>query len=217
MTPDGTAVALPTQPFGPTGVPVSRIALGCMGLAGTWNPAEVGPEHRRRAVAAFLAAVDAGITFYDHADFYGGFACEAVFKDCLAAAPGIRERIFVATKAGIRYPHGYYDHSPEHLRKSLEESLSRMGIDHVDLFQLHRPDPLALPAETAAVLDDLVERGLVRTVGVSNYYPHQVLALKRYLRAPIVSNQVSDLAAPPRPDLRGRRRRRRRWRARPVP
>ena len=184
-------MVLPKQLFGPQEVPVTRIALGCMGLAGTWNPAEVGPEHRRRAIESFLAALEVGITFYDHADFYGGTACESIFKDCLAAAAGSRERIFIATKVGIRWPHGYYDHSPAYIRESLEGSLSRMGIEYVDLYQLHRPDPLSHPAETAGVLDDLVDRGLVRTVGVSNYYPRQVMALKRYLRAPIVSNQIS--------------------------
>ncbi len=88
---------MPTQPFGPDGVPVSRLALGCMGLAGTWNPAEVGPENRSRAIATFEAALEVGITFYDHADIYGGTACEALFKECLAAVPGSRERIFIAT------------------------------------------------------------------------------------------------------------------------
>ena len=171
---------LPTQPFGPDAVPVSRIALGCMGLAGTWNPAEVGPEHRRKAIAAFETALEAGITFYDHADIYGGTACESIFKDCLAAVPGSREKIFIATKVGIRS--GYYEHSPDYIRQSLRGSLDRMGLDYVDLYQLHRPDPLSHPAETAAVLDELVEQGLVKTVGVSNYYPHQTLALQKYLK-----------------------------------
>lgn len=180
---------MPTQPFGPNDTPVSRIALGCMGLAGTWNPAEVGAEHRRKAIAAFETALEAGITFYDHADIYGGTACESIFKDCLQAVPGSRERIYIATKVGIRS--GYYDHSPEHIRKSIRGSLDRMGIEYVDLYQLHRPDPLTHPAETAAVLDELVEQGLIRAVGVSNYYPQQTLALKRYLKAPIVSNQIS--------------------------
>src|SRR3989440_13070912 len=98
---------MPTQPFGPDSVPVSRIALGCMGLSGTWNPAEVGPTNRRRAIAAFEAALEAGITLYDHADIYGGGSCEEVFKDCLTAVPGSRERIVIATKGGIRQ--GYYD------------------------------------------------------------------------------------------------------------
>ena len=180
---------MPTQLFGPEKTPVSRIALGCMGLAGTWNPAEVGPEHCKRAIASFEAALDAGITFYDHADIYGGTACEAIFKDCLAAVPGSRERIFIATKVGIRS--GYYDHSPEHIRQSIASSLSRMGIEYVDLYQLHRPDPLSDPRETARTLDALVTEGKVKSIGVSNYYPQQTLALRKYLQAPIVSNQVA--------------------------
>lgn len=179
---------MPQQPFGPDKTPVSRIALGCMGLAGTWNPAEVGPEHRRRAIASFEAALEAGITFFDHADIYGGTACESIFKDCLQAVPGSRERIFIATKVGIRQ--GYYDHSAGYIRDSIRGSLDRMGIDYVDLYQLHRPDPLTHPAETAAALDALVEEGLVKSIGVSNYYPQQVLALRRYLQAPIASNQI---------------------------
>src|SRR5687767_5684606 len=165
-----------TQPFGPAKVPVSRIALGCMGLAGTWNPAEVGPEDRKRAIAAFEAALEAGITFYDHADIYGGTACESIFKDCLRAVRGSRERIFIATKFAIR--DGYYDHSPKHIRTSIRNSLDRMGVDYVDLYQVHRPDPLSDPRATAEVLDGLVEEGLIRLVGVSNYYPQQTLALR---------------------------------------
>lgn len=180
---------MPTQPFGPENVPVSRIALGCMGLAGTWNPAEVGPENRRRAIAAFEAALEAGITFFDHADIYGGTACESIFKDCLAAVPGSRERIFLATKVGIR--RGYYDHTADYIRQSVRGSLDRLGVEYIDLYQLHRPDPLTHPAETAAVLDELVAQGLVKTIGVSNYYPQQTLALQRYLKAPLVSNQIA--------------------------
>ena len=180
---------LPTQQFGPDRLPVSRIALGCMGLAGTWNPADVGPEHRRRAIAAFEAALESGITFYDHADIYGGTACEAIFEDCLAAVPGSRDKIFIATKVGIR--RGYYDHSPGYIRDSLRGSLDRLGVDSVELYQLHRPDPLSHPAETAEVLDGLIAEGLIKSVGVSNYYPQQTLALQKYLQAPIVSNQIS--------------------------
>ena len=184
-----TPSPMPMQAFGPDKVSVSRIALGCMGLAGTWNPAEVGPENVKKAIAAFEASLAAGITFYDHADIYGGTACESIFKDCLAAVPGSRERIFIATKVGIRS--GYYEHSAEYIKKSLRGSLDRMGIDYVDLYQLHRPDPLTHPAESAAALDELVGQGLVKYIGVSNYYPQQTLALKKYLKAPIVSNQIS--------------------------
>lgn len=188
-TPNTDVLTLPTQAFGSQQTLVSRIALGCMGLAGTWNPAEVGETNIKNAIAAFEASLAAGITFYDHADIYGGTACESVFKNCLAAVAGSRERIFIATKVGIRS--GYYDHSPDYIRQSLDGSLSRLGVDYVDLYQLHRPDPLTHPAPVAEVLDELVASGKVRNVGVSNYYPQQVLALKQYLQAPIVSNQIS--------------------------
>jgi predicted oxidoreductase len=181
--------SLPTQTLGSDTVPVTRICLGCMGLAGTWNPKEVGPENVRRAIIAFEAALVAGITFFDHADIYGGTACESIFKECLRAIPGSRERTFIATKVGIRQ--GYYDHSPDYIRASLRASLDRLGIDYVDLYQIHRPDPLTHPAEVAGVLDELVNEGLIRAVGISNYYPHQTLALRQYLKAPIVSNQIS--------------------------
>lgn len=183
------AYALPTQPFTPDAIPVTRICLGCMGLTGTWNPAEVGPDHIKRAVTAFEAAIENGINFFDHADIYGGTSCEAAFKDCLAAVPGIREKIFIATKVGIR--RGFYDHSPDYIRKSIRGSLDRLGTDYVDLYQLHRPDPLSDPEETAEVLYELLDEGLIRYVGVSNYYPQQTLALQKYLKAPIVSNQIS--------------------------
>jgi predicted oxidoreductase len=185
--------SLATQPFGPSNRPIQtgRIALGCMGLAGTWDPAQVGAEQRRRAVAAFVTALDAGVTLYDHADIYGGTACESVFKDCLAAVPGSREKILVATKVGIRLPEGIYDHSAAYIRRSVHASLGRLGLEYVDLYQLHRPDPLSHPAETAEVLDALVAEGLVRMIGVSNYYPWQLEALRRHLKAPIVSNQIS--------------------------
>ena len=177
------------QPFGPDAVPVSRIALGCMGLTAGRNPAEADSEDRRNAIVAFEAALAAGITFYDHADIYGGTACESIFKDCLQAVPGSRDQIFIATKVGIR--HGYYEHSAPYIRESLRGSLFRLGVDSVELYQLHRPDPLSHPAETAAVLDELVAEGLIKYVGVSNYYPHQTLALQKYLKAPIVSNQIA--------------------------
>lgn len=180
---------MPTQPFGPAKTTVSRIALGCMGLAETWNPSEVGPEHRRKAILSFEAALEAGITFFDHADIYGGTACESIFKDCLAAVPGSREKIFIATKVGIRS--GYYEHDANYIRSSIRGSLKRLGVEYVDCYQLHRPDPLTHPAETAAALDELVDQGVVGSIGVSNYYPHQTLALQKYLKAPIVSNQIA--------------------------
>ncbi|MDB5077847.1 MAG: putative oxidoreductase [Chloroflexi bacterium] len=182
------AAVLPQQSIGGDGPRVARVALGCMGLSGTWDPAEVGPEHRRRAIAAFEAALDAGITLFDHADIYGGGSCEELFKDCLQAVPGSRERIIIATKGGIR--NGNFNLTATYLTECVERSLRRMAIDYIDLYQVHRPDPLTHPAETAGVLNGLLRRGLIRAVGVSNYYPEQVRALQRYLDVPIRSNQI---------------------------
>ena len=183
-------VALPAQSIGPDGPRVARVALGCMGLTGTWNPAEMGPSHARRAITAFEAALEAGITLFDHADIYGGGTCEEVFKDCLAAVPGARERIMIATKGGIVLGRGHYNLTAPYLTECVERSLRRMGIDYLDLYQVHRPDPLTHPAETAGALNALLRRGLIRAVGVSNYYPVQTRALQRYLDAPLRSNQI---------------------------
>jgi predicted oxidoreductase len=179
--------SMPVQPLGQHDFEVSRIALGCMGLAGTWNPAEVGEEHRRKAIASIEASLEVGINFFDHADIYGGTACESIFKDCLEALKPDRESLFIATKVGIRS--GYYDHSPDYIRESVEGSLGRLGLDYINLYQLHRPDPLSHPGETAEVLDELVDEGKIREIGVSNYYPNQANALASYLESPLVSNQ----------------------------
>jgi predicted oxidoreductase len=185
----GTQAVLPQQSVGPDGRRVSRIALGCMGLTGTWNAAEMNADREKRAIRAFEAAFEAGITLYDHADIYGGGTCEEVFKACLAAAPGAREKIVIATKGGIRS--GHYNHSAPYLRECIDRSLRRMGIDAIDLYQLHRPDPFTHPSETASALNEALKSGKILAVGVSNYYPEQVRALQRYLDAPIRSNQIS--------------------------
>src|SRR4051812_824126 len=101
-----SAQTLPLQAVGRDGQLVSRIALGCMGLSGTRNPAAITREHRRAAIRAFEAALEAGITLFDHADIYGGGGSEEIFRDCLAAVPDARRRIVIATKGGIRS--GYY-------------------------------------------------------------------------------------------------------------
>ena len=158
-----------------------------MGLSGTWNPDEVSTQHEQRAIAAFEAALEAGITFFDHADIYGGGSCESVFKKCLEAVPGSREKITIATKGSIGG--GQFNASYEYLDGALRRSMERLGVDYVDIYQIHRPDPLTHPRETAKFLNDVVRSGKVRHVGVSNYFPEQLRALQTYLDVPIVSNQ----------------------------
>jgi predicted oxidoreductase len=94
----------------------------------------------------------------------------------------------LATKGGIRegFP---YDSSAAYLEQACDESLRRLGVDVIDLYQVHRPDLFAHPLDVAEALDALVASGKVRTVGVSNHTPAQVSALEEYLEAPLVSTQ----------------------------
>ena len=160
-----------------------------MSLTGTWNPAEMDAAREKRAIEAFGAALESGIDFYDHADIYGGGTCEEVFSPCLAAFPEARTKIYIATKGGIC--NGFYNLSKSYLNECIERSLRRMNIEYIDLYQLHRPDPLTHPSETAEALGAALASGKIRAVGVSNYYPEQVRALQKHLDAPVVSNQIS--------------------------
>ena len=158
-----------------------------MGLAGSGPADDISSARIKKAIEAFEAALISGITLFDHADIYGGGACEIIFKSCLEALPDAREQIQIWSKGGIRS--GYYDLSKDYLLECIERTRARMGIDHIDLFQLHRPDPLTHPAETAQALNQALSHGHIGAVGVSNYFPQQTRALQKYLDAPIVSNQ----------------------------
>ncbi len=147
------------------------------------------------AQAVLEAALDAGMNLIDNADVYGfdwggtGFGqVEEILGSVLAAAPGLRDRMVLATKGGITPPLPY-DSSPAYLRSACEASLRRMDVEVIDLYQIHRPDMFAHPADVAAVLTALRTAGKIREVGVSNHTPAQVAALQAHLDFPIVSNQ----------------------------
>jgi predicted oxidoreductase len=140
-------------------------------------------------------ALDAGMNLIDTADVYGldwggaGFGdVEALLGRVLAQAPGLRERMVLATKGGIRPPVPY-DSSDTWLRAACDDSLRRLGVDTIDLYQIHRPDLYAHPAEVAATLTDLRRQGKIREVGVSNHTVAQTTALQAHLDVPIVSTQ----------------------------
>jgi predicted oxidoreductase len=140
-------------------------------------------------------ALDAGMKLVDNADVYGfdwggtGFGqVEEILGSVLAASPGLRDRMVLATKGGIMPPLPY-DSSPSYLRSACEASLSRMGVDVIDLYQIHRPDLYAHPSDVAAALTELRVAGKIREVGVSNYTPAQVAALQAHLDFPIATNQ----------------------------
>jgi predicted oxidoreductase len=175
----------------------TRLAYGCWRLAGTWNPAEVTADRRARGRRAVLAAFEAGYRLFDHADIYCKGIAESIFGEVLKEAPDLRAQVLVATKCGIRWagdpappaPHRY-DFSAAHITGSCEQSLRRMGIETIDLYQLHRPDFLMDPDEVAQAFSQLKQAGKVREFGVSNFLPSQVAALQKACPMPLVVNQV---------------------------
>lgn len=186
--------------LGRSGLAAGPIAYGCWRFAGT------GVAEAREKIEA---ALDAGMTLVDTADIYGEAAepprsetessgggpprerdgaAEALLGRVLADAPGLRARMVLATKGGIRsgVP---YDSSADALREACEASLRRLRVDAIDLYQIHRPDLLAHPAEVAGVLAGLREAGKVREVGVSNFTPAQTDALQAHLPFPLATAQ----------------------------
>ncbi|GHC79275.1 oxidoreductase [Nocardiopsis terrae] len=142
--------------------------------------------------ALVRAAREAGVDFVDHADIYGPttHACERRFAEAMRLTPAERDALTIQTKAGIVPEGPYFDHSHEHIVASVEGSLRALGTDYVDLLLLHRPDALVEPEEVARAFDDLESAGKVRAFGVSNHTPRQVDLLRRYVRQPIVVNQL---------------------------
>ena len=183
------------RPLGKSHLSVSPMAWGMWRFAGD----DVKAAHVR--VEAALAA---GINFFDTADIYGPDndepfgASEVLLGKVFAENPALRDRIVLASKGGIRMGVPY-DSSPKYLREAVEASLTRLGVEQIDLWQIQRPDMLAHPAETAGTLDAMVAEGKIGAVGVSNHTFAQTSALARYLRAGVVSTQpeFSPLATAP--------------------
>lgn len=165
--------------------------VGPLGF-GCWRLVDMSPADARARVEA---ALDAGMNLVDTADVYGldwggsGFgAAEELLGRVLADAPELRERMVLASKGGIRPPVPY-DSSEAGLLAACEASLKRLGTERIDLYQIHRPDLYAHPAEVAGALEKLRSAGKIACVGVSNHTPAQVEALRAHLPFPIVSNQ----------------------------
>jgi predicted oxidoreductase len=137
-------------------------------------------------------ARDAGIDFVDHADVYGNdlHGCERRFAEAMQLTASDRDAITIQTKAGIVGDGPYFDFSYEHLIESVNGSLDALQTDRIDILLLHRPDALVEPEEVARAFDELEAAGKVRAFGVSNHTPRQIDLLKRFVRQPIVANQV---------------------------
>lgn len=170
----------------------SRLVYGCMRIAGSGSQHDLDKGKR-----ALRAAIDAGYTQFDHADIYGNGLCETAFGEFLRDNPGLRERIIVTTKCGIRVAGdpsedspARYDFSAAHIANSVEGSLKRLGIERIDLLLLHRPDYLFRADEVAVTLEALKASGAVANFGVSNFSPAQVELLQSAVGDALLVNQV---------------------------
>lgn len=164
-----------------TDLEVSSIILGMMRIANMSN------GDIQQLVGG---ARDAGVTFIDHADIYGGapHRCEARFGEAISLDAAEREKLLIQSKVGIRK--GFFDFSAKHILASVDQSLAALKTDYLDVLLLHRPDTLVEPEEVAAAFDTLKSAGKVRHFGVSNHTPGQVELLKTAVTQPLIVNQV---------------------------
>jgi predicted oxidoreductase len=186
-----------TIALGSSALRSSRLAYGCWRIVGAGKPAELTPEREDHARQAILAAVEAGFTLFDHADIYSDGLAETVFGNVLKNEPGLRDRILIASKCGVRragqpaadVPYRY-DLSADHIIHSCEDSLQRLQTDRIDLYQIHRVDWLADPGEIAEAFSTLKQQGKVREFGVSNALPAFVSLLQKHCPMRLLVNQV---------------------------
>ena len=172
-------------------VSLSRIVYGMWRLGDDKN---TSPNHVRAKIDASL---DQGITSFDQADIYGGYEAEEILGNALSGST-LRNKMEIVTKCDIIAPVGryadarvkYYDTSRAHILASVDHSLRLMGIDHIDLLLIHRPDPLMDHHETGAALDEVIASGKVRSVGVSNFRHYDWELLQSAMKNQLVTNQI---------------------------
>jgi aryl-alcohol dehydrogenase-like predicted oxidoreductase len=146
-----------------------------------------GGTDEKDSIAVIRRALDSGVNLIDTAPAYGFGASEEIIGKALA--DGYRHKAIIATKVALEWHDGtvFRNSSPERIRQEVEDTLTRLRTDYIDLYQVHWPDPLVPIEETAAVLDDLRKEGKVRALGVSNFSPAQMDAFRRV--APLSATQ----------------------------
>lgn len=177
--------------FGET-LSLSRLIYGMWRLG---DDKDTSPRHVQAKVEACLAQ---GISTMDQADIYGGYQAEEIFGHALQAAPHLRAQVEIVTKCDIIAPVGrhsaarlkHYDTSATHIRQSVENSLRLMRIETIDLLLIHRPDPFMNHYETGEVLDQLINSGKAKAIGVSNFKPHDWTLLQSAMKNQLATNQI---------------------------
>ncbi len=157
----------------------STVALGAMRMA------RLSVSDAEKVV---MTALESGIDLVDHADIYGGGESERLFGEVLRRNPWMREKIILQDKVGICK--GHYDASREHILEAVDGSLERLGVDHLDVLLLHRPDALMEPEEVAEAFTRLRTQGKVHYFGVSNENAAQIELLNRLMPGEILIDQL---------------------------
>jgi aryl-alcohol dehydrogenase-like predicted oxidoreductase len=159
---------LTTRTLGTQGLTVSAVGLGLMGMSHAYGAAE---RNERESIATIYRAIELGCTFLDTAEAYGPNTNEELLGRALAALPGSRDRVIIATKFGFKFDaNGVIDgidSTPAHIREVVEGSLRRLQTDHIDLLYQHRVDPLVPIEDVVGTMADLVREGKVRFLGLS--------------------------------------------------
>ena len=168
-----------TIQLGSSSLQVPVVAVGCM---------RINSLDKSGAERFVRTAMEDGANFFDHADIYGNGNCEEIFADAVGMNDDVRERMILQSKCGIRS--GMFDFSKEHILSSVDNILKRLKTDYLDILLLHRPDTLVEPEEVAEAFDQLHSSGKVRHFGVSNQKPMQIELLRKYVKQPLVANQL---------------------------
>lgn len=183
-------------------MPLSLTSLAADGprlspiVAGAWRMADWGWSARER-LRWIEQCAELGVTSFDHADIYGGYAVEALFGEALAlASPSLRQRLQFVSKCGIKllaparpsHRIKHYDTTAAHIVASAEASLRALGVERLDLLLIHRPDPLMDADEVAGAFAALRDAGKVAHFGASNFTPAQFELLAS--RVPLATNQI---------------------------
>ncbi|ETK31382.1 aldo/keto reductase [Microbispora sp. ATCC PTA-5024] len=189
---------------------IGDVQVGAIGLGGMPMSIEGRPDEQR-SIATIHAALDEGVTLIDTADAYHLHADEvghneALIARALASYGGDTSDVLVATKGGhLRPGDGSWtlDGSPEHLKEACEESLKRLGVDAIGLYQFHRPDPRVPYGESVGAIRDLLDAGKIRFAGISNANPDQIRQANEILGGRLVSvqNQFSPAFRSSEPEL----------------